>query len=325
MHQSIYIGIDLGGTSIKMGMIDKQGRLLYSLENPTPVKDGYQGVIEAFDTMLNNLLKVHGYTQEHVQGIGIGVPAFLDLKKGIVIELVNLQWKNVPLKELLSEKWSVPIKIDNDANAAALGEMWAGAGKGKTHLLCITIGTGIGGGIIINGDIYHGVNGMAGEVGHITVREDEAARTCNCGKKGCLETEASATAIVNDAIEKVKHTSFGPLREEYDRMGSLSAKSIIHLAKQGDRTCTEIIQKTAHILGKTLAQMCYLINPETIVIGGGVSHAGDLLFNPLKHTFNATALPRIRENTTIVPAKLGNHAGMIGAAWLIHRLDVFQL
>lgn len=312
-----YIGIDLGGTSIKMGLVDQQGSLLYTLESATPANKEFYSVMDTFDRMVNRLLQENGLEWKGIAGIGVGAPAFFDLNKGVVVEAVNLGWHNVPLMQALKERWKIPVYVDNDANAAALGEMWVGAGEGASHILCITIGTGIGGGVIINGDIYHGSNGSAGEVGHFTARHQDG-RLCNCGKRGCLETEASATAIVLDAIEKVKHLSSGPLKEAYDQTGTLTAKSVVELALEGEPSCRDIIQKVSRVLGRSLAEMCYLLNPELIIIGGGISHAGEILFHPLIETFHQTAFPRVAENTKIVPAKLGNQAGMIGAAWLVH-------
>ena len=318
MNPSVYIGIDLGGTSIKMGLVDQLGNILHTLESPTPVKAGYQQILAVFSQMAEQLLQKSQFGWPDIVGVGVGVPGLLDQQTGIVIEAVNLGWDHVPLQEDLASMWTVPIIVENDANAAALGEMWNGAGKGASHLICLTLGTGIGGGVIINGDIYHGANGSAGEVGHITVKP-RAGRMCNCGRKGCLETEASATAIVLDALEQVKKMSTGPLKEEYDKTGMIKAKSVIHLAQLGDSICLKIITKVGCILGNTLAQMCYLLNPEVIVIGGGVAHAGKILFDPLIQAFDKAILPRVAENTSVVPAKLGNLAGLTGAACLIHR------
>jgi glucokinase len=315
------IGIDLGGTSIKMGLIDQKGDILHMQESPTPVKEGYRRVLDVINHMSEKLLLESEYHWENIVGVGIGVPAFLDLSRGIVIEAVNLGWSQVPLKEEVERMWNVPVMIDNDANAAALGEMWIGAGKGASKLICLTLGTGIGGGVIINGNIYHGVNGSAGEIGHITVRE-QGGRTCNCGKRGCLETEASATAIALDALEQVRKMSTGPLKEEYDRIGKITAKSVIELANLGDSTCGAILAKAGTVLGKALANMCYLLNPEKIVIGGGMSSAGDLLFDPLLKAFHGAILPNVAKNTHIVAAKLGNQAGMVGSAWLIRHLSI---
>lgn len=312
------IGIDVGGTSIKMGLIDHEGHILHTLESPTPVNAGYPKVLDVMNQMAEQLMREKAWDWDNISGVGMGVPAFLDLSKGIVIEAVNLGWHQVPLKEELERLWNVPVVVDNDANAAALGEMWTGAGKGVSHLICLTLGTGIGGGVIINGDIYHGVNGSAGEVGHIRVRE-QGGITCNCGKQGCLETEASATAIALKALEQVTLISSGPLKEEYDRKGTITAKRVVELAKLGDETCRAILADAGTVLGKALANMCYLLNPEKIVIGGGIAYAGNLLFDPLLKAFYDSVLPRVAENTKIVAAKLGNQAGMVGSAWLIHQ------
>lgn len=318
MLQAI-IGIDLGGTTIKMGLVDHSGRILHFLESPTPVKEGYPSVLQVFDQLSHRLMKESGYEWENITGAGIGIPAFLDFSTGTVVEAVNLSWYQVSLQADIERIWHVPVQIENDANAAALGELWIGAGKGASSLICLTLGTGIGGGVIINGDIYHGVNGSAGEVGHITVREN-GGRTCNCGRKGCLETEASATAIVRNAMEQVHRMSSGALKEAYERMGkTLTAKTIVDLAKEGDATCHMIITKAGTVLGKALGNMCFLLNPEMIVIGGGLSYAGDILFDPVKEAFADAVIPRVRENTRIVPAKLGNRAGMVGTARLIQR------
>lgn len=324
MKPLAYIGIDLGGTSIKMGLVDQLGNILYTLGSPTPVKAGYQHVLALFSQMAEQLLRKSDNEWENIIGVGVGVPAFLDLQKGIVVEAVNLGWYHVPLKEDLERLWTVPVIVENDANAAALGEMWNGAGKGASHLICLTLGTGIGGGVIINGDIYHGANGSAGEVGHIKVKH-HGGRSCNCGRKGCLEAEASATAIVLDALEQAKGMSTGLLKEEYERSGTITAKSVVQLARQGDLVCKQIIINVGSVLGNALAQMCYLLNPEIILIGGGLSQAGKILFDPLIQAFNNEVLPRVAENTSIVPAKLGNQAGLTGAAWLIHRKYTLHL
>lgn len=313
-----YLGIDLGGTSIKMGLVDQQGNIIHNMENPTPVKEGYHAVLKLIDQMAQSLLRQSGYAWRNISGAGIGVPAFIDFQKGILVEVVNLGWHNVSLQADLERLWHMPVMVENDANAAALGEMWTGAGKGVSQLLCLTLGTGIGGGVIINGEIYHGANGTAGEAGHITVKP-QGGRVCNCGRTGCLETEASATAIVVDALERVREISAGPLQEEFQRTGTLTARTVIQLARQGEPVCREIIAKAGTILGNSLAVMCCLLNPEMIVIGGGVSQAGTILFDPLIKAFNSAVLPRAAENVSIVPAKLGNQAGMIGAAWLVHR------
>jgi glucokinase len=318
MDEVIYIGIDLGGTAIKMGMVNIDGELVKEIERPTPVSEGHRKVVETFDEMIALLLKETDFDWENIKGIGIGIPGFVNIETGNVVEAVNLQWNDVQIKEILETKWGVPVSVDNDANTAALGEMWVGAGEANKHILCLTIGTGIGGGIIINRDIYHGANGIAGEIGHFIVK-DQGGKACNCGKTGCLEAEASATAIVKQALEEVEKKSSIPLMEVYDRTGQITAKTIVELAKADDPVCKRIITELGQLLGKTLSKFCVLLNPEKIIIGGGVSYAGDLLLNPMNEAFKAHALEIISENTPIVRAELGNKAGMIGAAWLADK------
>ncbi len=312
------IGVDLGGTAVKMGLVDHAGNILDILELRTPVAEGYAGVIHFLTAMTDRLLQANRLGWHDVQGVGVGVPGYVELPEGTVVEAVNLGWRNVPLKQDLERIWRVPVTVDNDANAAALGEMWTGAGQGASNLLCLTLGTGIGGGVIINGEVYHGTSGIAGEIGHMTVRR-EGGRQCNCGRKGCLETEASATAIVKDVQEQLKLNGTGPLQEEYDRSGTITAKAVVQLAEQGDPVCQGIIRKVGRTLGTALANVCCVLNPEIIVIGGGVSRAGNLLLNPVREAFNTAALPRIAQKTSIAPAKLGNQAGLIGAAWLVQH------
>lgn len=318
MNEEKYIGIDLGGTAIKMGIVNPDGTLLQEIERPTPKSEGSQKVVETFDQMLHILLEETKTDWKNIKGIGIGIPGFVDINTGEVIEACNINWNYVKIKDILEEKWRVPVRVDNDANTAALGEMWVGAGKGSTNILCLTIGTGIGGGIIINGDIYHGTNGMAGEIGHFKVIED-GGEPCNCGGYGCFETEASATAIVKKALIAIDCMSSIPLKDEFDKTGTITAKAIVQLAEKNDPTCQKIITNLGELIGKTLSNFCVLLNPEKIIIGGGVSYAGDLLINPMISSFKQHALKRISDNTTITQATLGNRAGLIGAAWLVHK------
>ncbi|MBO8170909.1 MAG: ROK family glucokinase [Bacillaceae bacterium] len=316
-HGSVYMGIDLGASSIKMGIVNRNGSLLESRRVPLREHE-FHKVLNRFDQLALEILNTHDLSWEQVAGAGVGSPGFIDFQKGIVKDAGNLGWHHVPLKQELYRRWGIPIELDNDANAAALGESWIGAGQGVSDFLCLTIGTGIGSGIIIGGDIYHGAGGMAGEIGHIPVQPESGIR-CNCGKTGCLETEASGTAIARIAVDRARRSSGGLLKQLYERDGNIKAGKVIELALQGDDACREIVGDTGKTLGRALSQICYILNPERIVIGGGISHAGDILFNPLKKAFRRTALPQLVETTAIVPARLGNRAGMIGAAYLVHR------
>ena len=193
MKSNVYLGIDLGGTSIKMGVVTQEGRLLDTHEKYTP--DSLSEIIQTLEQMTKDLFEKTKLTWAHILGVGLGVPGFVNPNSQIVLEAPNIRWKNVNIKELLQQKWNVQVEVDNDANAAALGEHWVGAGLGSSNIICLTIGTGVGGGIIVNGEIIRGVSGMAGEIGHYNLNM-ENGRPCKCGKKGCFETEASATAMV---------------------------------------------------------------------------------------------------------------------------------
>ncbi len=315
MDNQYYAGIDLGGTSIKMGICSSNGQIICEQEQATP-QGHYENVLDAFQQMLHQLLAEAQLSPKDLVGVGVGVPALLDVEQGFVYEIVNLGWKNVPLKTELEKRLGLPSYVDNDANTAALGEMWQGAGKGSRHLICITVGTGIGGGLVLNGDIYHGALGLAGEIGHLTIRP-EGGLPCNCGKFGCLETETSATAIAyygRKAVDEQRETRLTEIAR-----GVITAKDVIDAARSGDAEGMKILHHVGYYLGLALAQMSNVLNPEKIVVGGGVSKAGDFFLDPIRENFRKYALNKVSETTDILPATLGNKAGWLGAAWLVHR------
>lgn len=312
-----FIGIDLGGTSIKIGVISNEGQLINHVEVPTRTQDGYQAIISDIITNSKNLIEQVNLTMENIKGMGLGLPGMLDIEEGIVTFAPNLSWRNVPVKSLLEGKLRIPIKLDNDANVAVLGEAWVGAGKGYKHIVMSTIGTGIGSGIIINGEILHGKNGMAAELGHIPISEEGAQ--CGCGSNDCLETISSATGIIRRGKEIVQAGKSSILTKEYaDKVEQITAKSIIDAAKLGDKEALQVVNNAGKLLGRGLAIVANLFDPEIIIIGGGVSHAGEIIFKPIKDEFNRKGLNNIVESVEIVPAILGNQAGMIGAAKLFN-------
>ncbi|GAA0383011.1 ROK family glucokinase [Bacillus horti] len=320
MSQTMYVGIDLGGTAIKLAFVSLEGEIVHLMSAPTNVEDGGDGILHTMDRLISEGLEELGRAKGDIKGVGIGAPGFIEMSTGFVHEAVNLGWKNYPLKEKLEGMTGLPVYVDNDANIAALGEMWKGAGEGAKDLLCITLGTGVGGGVIINGTIHHGAKGTAGEIGHTTVIADGGYR-CNCGKLGCLETLASATGIVRLAKEALisdsQHTS--SLAKVLKENGNVEAKDVLDAAREGDQLGKEILGQVAHYLGVTLGNYAVLMNPEKIVIGGGVSKAGDVLFEPIRAQYQKYALPHLTGNVEIAPATLGNDAGVIGAAWLVHQ------
>ncbi|TCS81779.1 ROK family glucokinase [Tepidibacillus fermentans] len=315
--KEIYIGIDLGGTTIKMGLISDKGELLEQLEIPTRTKEGYQTIIEDIVQHSKKLVSETGFEWENVKGMGIGIPGLLDIESGIVRMAPNLHWTDIPIKQILEEKLQILVQIENDGNIAALGETWMGAGKGYKHVVMATIGTGIGAGIIVNGQILHGKSGMAAELGHIPI--SDKGIVCGCGNVGCLETVSSATGIIRMAQEVVKNRKNSLLTERFEgKLDQITAKSVFDAAKEKDKEAVAIVEEAAHLLGKALATVANLFDPEIIIIGGGVSKAGVILFDPIREAFYQYGLKNIVKNVQVVPATLGNTAGMIGAAALFH-------
>jgi len=313
--KEIYVGIDLGGTTIKIGLISGEGELLIQNEIPTRTEEGYQIIIEDIVLHSKQMVSKAGFEWEIVNGMGIGIPGLLDIENGIVRMAPNISWNNVPIKQILEEKLQIPVQIENDGNIAAIGEAWMGAGKGYKHVVMATIGTGIGAGILIDGKILHGKNGMAAELGHIPISNHGIQ--CGCGNIGCLETVSSATGMIRMAKEVVNQGKDSILTKEYkNQLNQLTAKSIFDAAKDHDREAMGIVQVAAHLLGKALATVANLFDPELIIIGGGVSKAGEILFLPIRDAFQEHGLKDIVTNVEVVPATLGNTAGIIGAAAL---------
>lgn len=312
----LWIGVDIGGTAIKAGVVDEAGHIVEKREVPTATHEGPDRVLERLVELITQLKAVAEASGAAVGGVGVGVPGpDLDVERGVVIRAVNLGWKNVPLRDrLIAGLPGLPVSVNNDANLAALGEAWVGGGKGAQHLLLITVGTGVGGGVVIGGRVYPGADSLAGEIGHVTVRP-EGGHRCNCGKTGCLETEASATAIIREAREAARSGRSPHLAGILARNGVLTARDVVEAAQAGDEVAQALFAYAGRVLGLALANAANLLNPERIVVGGGVSHAGELLFVPLQEAYRAHALPAVAKRP-VVPAELGNDAGLIGAARL---------
>ncbi|MEH7379018.1 ROK family glucokinase [Bacillus sp. JJ1533] len=307
------IGIDIGGTNVKIGLLNLQGDILKRWEIPTI--RGEEIITNIWESVLSNVSIDD--VENNILGIGVGAPGFVEGETGIVFEAVNLSWKNFELGQLLSNKFSLPVIVENDANLAALGEYWKGAGDRVENLIFITLGTGVGSGIIANGAILNGENGTAGEIGHIIV--EPKGYNCNCGRVGCLDTISSATGIVRQAKDKIKENPTSNLARYVQARGSLDAKDIFTQARSGDQDCVDILEYTSEMLGKALANAAAIINPSKIIIGGGVSQAGDQLLTITKKYFIKYSLGRIGDITNIEIAKLGNNAGIIGAAYLVNK------
>ncbi|MEH7250582.1 ROK family glucokinase [Neobacillus niacini] len=318
MSEQWIVGVDLGGTTTKLAFIDMKGNILHKWEIVTDNSNEGQYITINIAKAIDHKLAELNEQKSKLIGIGMGAPGPVDYQTGIIRNVVNLGWKdNFPLQESLQSLTDLPVVIENDANCAALGEMWNGAGKGASDLVCVTLGTGVGGGVIANGNIVRGSYGAAGEIGHITSIPFGGA-PCNCGKSGCLETIASATGIVRLAKDELSKTEAqGQLADLYAANGMVTAKDVFDCARNGDALAKNIQDDVALHLGMALANIASTLNPEKIVLGGGVSRAGDILLDAVKVNFSMFAFSSVRESTNLTLATLGNDAGVIGAAWLI--------
>lgn len=295
----ICFGVDIGGTSVKLGLVDRNGTLLTKAEFPSQRQQAAM-----FDQIAENIREIlSNYPDRECIGVGVGVPGPV-LNRSLVQGCVNLGWGDVNVAEELSSRLSLPVLAENDANLATLGEMWQGAGRGHRNVAMLTVGTGVGAGIIADGRIISGAVGAAGEAGHIPMAYHTDWQ-CSCGKYGCLEVTASATGIIRAARE------FSPFRE----METVTAKDVFDAAKAGNLDAQTVVTEAAHCLGTAAAMIGCVVNPEIFVIGGGVSAAGDMLLNPVEEAYRQWVFPPCR-NARFALAKLGNDAGFYGGAGL---------
>ena len=303
-------GIDIGGTTVKCGLFNVDGEVLDKWEIKTNTENNGASILDDIVASLEGKMADAGISKDDVEGVGIGVPGPVK-NDSIVCQCVNLGWGTFDVAETLSGKIGLPVKVGNDANVAALGEMWKGGGQGCKNGVMVTLGTGVGGGIIVDGKIVTGAHGAGGEIGHITVRDDET-EACGCGRKGCLEQYASATGLVRLAkryFEKNTKNSILTGKE-------ITAKEVFDAAKAGDAIAIGLVDEVCEILGSTLSNIACVVNPEIIVIGGGVSKAGDILLDNIKKHFVETSFMACRE-TKFALAGLGNDAGMYGCVEML--------
>jgi glucokinase len=318
MSEQWIVGVDLGGTTTKIAFLTMGGEILHKWEIPTDNSEKGKNITGNIGKAIEGKLAELGEKKAKLIGIGMGAPGPVDYVNGVILNVVNLGWEdNFPLQDRLQEVTALPVAIENDANCAALGEMWKGAGTGAKDIVCVTLGTGVGGGVIVAEKIVQGVNGASGEIGHITVIPAGGA-PCNCGKTGCLETVASATGIVRLAMNELsKNAVDGELAEIYAKNGKVTAKEVFDTARNGDGLAKNVLAEVSFHLGFVLANIGNTLNPEKIILGGGVSRAGDILSDAVKENFSKYAFSAVRDSTKISIATLGNDAGVIGAARLI--------
>lgn len=310
------IGIDVGGTNIKIALVGKNGDIIYSNSIPTRSEMGYEYTVNNMKQAVATLMEETKSTKSDIEGIGFGFPGQVDYKTGVVKNLPNIPgWVNVPIAEIMEKEFGITVRIDNDVRCAALGELNYGAGKGCENLICITVGTGIGSGIILNGKLVRGANNSAGEIGHIKLFAN-GNKLCGCGDYGCLEAYVSGPAIVemaNDYLRGGKSTKY----REMANGEEITPFIVAQAAAQGDKVAQRIYATMGEYLGMGLASVVNLLNPERIIIGGGVAGCGDLLMKPLKETLMKRAMQVSAEAVEIVPAQLGNTAGVIGSSLLV--------
>lgn len=304
-------GVDIGGTTCKIGLFETTGTMIDKWEIPTRTEDNGENILSDVTVSITAKMGEKNISKEEVQGIGIGVPGPVTAA-GVVQKCVNLGWDVLNVAKDMTERTGLYVKVGNDANVAALGEMWQGGGKGKKDVVMVTLGTGVGGGIIVDGKVVAGSNGAGGEIGHITVDEQET-ETCGCGKCGCLEQYASATGIVRLAKRRLEAED---TETTLRNCNPLTAKDVFDAAKAGDTVADEIVEEMTKILGKALANIACVVNPEIIVIGGGVSKAGSIITDRVRKYFEANSFHACL-NSDFALATLGNDAGMYGCVQMI--------
>jgi glucokinase len=319
--RSFAIGVDLGGTNLRIAAVEESGRLLQCLSTVTEVAQGRDFVIQEMSDAIRNLARQFVRTHK-LLGIGVGIPGIIDLASGTLHSASNLPgWSNYPARRDLESRLGVPVVLENDANCAALGEKWLGAGNNVEDLCMVTLGTGVGGGVVIGGKPWHGLIGMAGEIGHMTVFPDGHA--CGCGNHGCLEQYASATAIKRMAVEAVEEGRAPELARCLKSDSTFSARTVFQCAVAGDLIAREIFATAGHALGIALGNLINALNFPLYVVGGGMTKAWELfspaVFEELRKrsiVFRAGETAARQKSTTVVPARLAGDAGLLGAARL---------
>ncbi|REH84097.1 ROK family glucokinase [Staphylococcus felis] len=318
MSKNLILAVDVGGTTCKLGIFNQSLEMIDKWSIDTDISDStgklilrqiYEAFVQKFETQDLNM--------KDVIGMGIGIPGPVDFETGTIHGAVNLNWPNkVNVINIMKTFVDFPVIVDNDANVAALGEKFNGAGKDADDVVAITLGTGLGGGIISNGKIVHGHNGSGAELGHFRVDHDQRFK-CNCGKSGCIETVASATGVINLVNFYYPKLTFKSSILELIKNKTVTAKAVFDAAKAGDQFCIFITERVANYIAYLASIISVTTNPKYIILGGGMSDAGDILIENIKTEYHHLTFTPAQENTEIVRAELGNDAGMVGAAGLI--------
>jgi len=314
--KKVVAGIDIGGTNISIAVAETGGEVLSKRKLPT---QSSLGPFSALDRMSEALEKMLAEEPSNLEAIGVGSPSPIDVRRGLIMSPSNLlEWSEFPIVDLLKDRFGVPVKLENDANAAAVGECIYGAGRGHKDIFYLTVSTGIGGGLIINGELYHGVSTAAGEIGHTIIQPDGIE--CNCGSRGCLETICSGVHIARRTRERLQNGEASILSAMVSDTDSITARTVVDAVRQGDPLATAIWDETCHFLAIGIANVVTLIAPEIVIVGGGVASAGDLLFVQLRERVPHFVSMVPPDKINIVPAQLGTESGLYGAVAIAREL-----
>ncbi|HEO0656720.1 TPA: ROK family glucokinase [Streptococcus agalactiae] len=314
------LGIDLGGTTIKFGILTLEGEVQEKWAIETNTLENGRHIVSDIVESLKHRLSLYGLTKDDFLGIGMGSPGAVDRTSKTVTGAFNLNWADTQeVGSVIEKEVGIPFFIDNDANVAALGESWVGAGANNPDVVFVTLGTGVGGGVIADGNLIHGVAGAGGEIGHMIV-DPENGFTCTCGNKGCLETVASATGVVRVARQLAEqYEGSSAIKAAIDNGDTVTSKDIFIAAEDGDKFANSVVERVSRYLGLAAANISNILNPDSVVIGGGVSAAGEFLRSRVEKYFVTFAFPQVKKSTKIKIAELGNDAGIIGAASLANQ------
>lgn len=321
MNSRYVLGVDIGGTKIAVGLVDAGGKQVAGGRIPTLAGEGPERVIDRLLALCRQVLDDAAVPTEQIAGIGISCAGPIDMEKGLIKTAPNLPgWSDVPLVSIFEEALHIPTFLENDANAAAVGEYRFGAGRGHRNMVYMTVSTGVGGGVVLDGRLYRGETGAAAELGHTVIAYD--GRACNCGGRGCLEAYASGTGLAKRAQEMIAEGAQSILPDLAGGVENITAEVIVEAVRRGDEAASRLWNETMEILGIGVASVVNTFNPSIVVIGGGLTNAGELLFDPVRRVAKERAMPPLAAVVEIVPATLGGIVGVVGAAAAVFdRLD----
>ena len=307
-----YIGVDLGGTNVAVGIVDENGKIVKKTSSPTPVDSGYEGVVKVMVELSQKLITETGIAIDEVNSVGIGCPGSIDYKKGSVAYCNNLKFFDAPIKDEFQKHWNIPVILENDANAAAYGEYIA-AGEDSKVFVAVTLGTGVGGGVIIDGKIFTGSNGAGAELGHSTLVHN--GEPCSCGKLGCWEAYASATALIRQTRAEIEKSPDSLMAKIALENGRVNGRTAFDAAKQGDEAGQRVVDAYLKYVADGIVSMVNIFQPNKVVIGGGISNEGDYILKPIREFVEKNDYNKLFTRVKIDTATLLNDAGIIGAAF----------